>query len=77
MLVLVILQIATLILFIYNLRLYITPGFTRIIFLRNLVSEDLKKPETLCRVSALVETGADQNTGSCMPPKLEMPYQYL
>ena len=39
----------------------------------NCISEGLKKSKT-CRDSALVEAGAAQDTGSCMPPMLKMPY---
>ena len=39
----------------------------------NWVSEGLKKSKTFW-ASALVEAGANQNTGSCMSPTLEMSY---
>ena len=40
----------------------------------NCVSEGPKKSKTFW-TSALVEVGADQDTGSCMPSTLKMPYQ--
>ena len=39
----------------------------------NCVSEGLKKPKTSC-ASVLVEDGAGQDTGGCMPPTLKMPH---
>ena len=63
MLALVIPQIETSFVFSLKFRIRIVPG----------VSEGLKKSKTFW-VNALVESRAGQDTGSCMPPTLEMSY---
>ena len=62
MLVLVIPNIETLVVFVFNLRLHIFPGVTKIIFIYR-VSEFLKKSRTYW-ASTLEEAGTGQDTGS-------------
>ena len=76
MLVLAITQIETSIVFVFNLRLHIVPSDTRIIcksigFLE--VSRN-PRPFSFLWARALVEAGVGQDSGSCIPPKLEMQY---
>ena len=65
MLVLVIPQSCTSVLFVFNLRLHIIPAVIKIILI-NWVFEGLKKCNSFRLASALVETEAGHGTGSCM-----------
>ena len=76
MLVLVILRTNTSVLFVFNVRLHIIPGVTRIIFNKS-GSEGLKNSKTFWLASALVEAGAGQDSGSCMPPRLRNAVQHF
>ena len=72
MLVLVISQIETPVVFVFNLRIHIVPGVNR--------SENKlgiwrsQEIEDLFWASALEKAGTGQNTGNIMPTTLEMPY---
>ena len=54
------------VLFVFNLRLHIIPGVIGIIILINWVFESLKKSYTYWSASAVVETEADQGTGTTL-----------
>ena len=74
MLVLVIPQIEISVIFYFTLRLHFVLDVTRISYLQiNWVFEGRKKSKTFW-VSVLVEARAAQDTDSCMPPTLKMPY---
>ena len=70
MLVLVIPQIETSAVFALNLKLHISSDYSDYLQI-NWFSEGLKKSKTF-PVSVLVEAGAAQDTGSCMPPTLNV-----
>ena len=75
MLVLVISQTETSVPYFFHLKLHIIPGVTklRIYFLINYVPEGPKKSKVFWLASVLVEAGAGQDTGICMPPKRDFP----